>query len=52
MGAMAFQITSLTIAYSTVYSGADKKKNIKAPRHWPVWEEFAVDRWILLTKGQ
>ena len=25
MGAMASQITSLTIVYSTVYSGADKK---------------------------
>ena len=35
MGAMASQIASLTIVYSTVYSGADKK-NIKAPRHWPL----------------
>ena len=35
MGKMASQITSLTIVYSTVYSGADKK-NIKAPRHWPL----------------
>ena len=26
MGAMASQITSLTIAYSTVYSGADQGK--------------------------
>ena len=26
MGAMVFQITSLTIVYSTVYSGSDKKK--------------------------
>ena len=26
MGTMASQITSLTIVYSTVYSGADKKK--------------------------
>ena len=25
MGAMAFQITSLAVVYSTVYSGADKK---------------------------
>ena len=38
MSAMAFQITSLTIVYSTVYSGADKK-NIKAPRHWSLWGE-------------
>ena len=27
MGAMASQITSLTIVYSTVYSNADKKKS-------------------------
>ena len=27
MGAMASQITSLTIAYSTVYSGADQRKH-------------------------
>ena len=27
MGAMASQITSLTIAYSTVYSGADLRKH-------------------------
>ena len=36
---MVSQITSLTIVYSTVYSGADKK-NIKAPRHWPLRGEF------------
>ena len=29
MVAMASQITSLTIVYSTVYSGADKKKTSK-----------------------
>ena len=33
MGAIASQITSLTIVFSTVYADADKK--IKAPRHWP-----------------
>ena len=33
MGAIASQITSLTIVYSTVYSGADKK-DMKAPRYW------------------
>ena len=27
MGGMAFQITSLTIVYSTVYSGADQRKH-------------------------
>ena len=30
MGAMASQITSLTIVYLTVYSGADKKHRISA----------------------
>ena len=34
MSLMASQITSLTIVYPTVYSGPDKKKTIKAPRHW------------------
>ena len=29
MGAMACQITSLTILYSTVYTGADEKKTWK-----------------------
>ena len=28
------------------------KENIKAPRHWPLWAEFAGDRWIPRTKGQ
>ena len=32
MGAMASQITSIT----TVYSKAQIKENIKAPRHWPL----------------
>ena len=35
MGAMASQINSLMIVYSTVYSGAEKK-HIKVPRHWPL----------------
>ena len=41
MGAMVSQITSLTIVYSTVYSGADQRK-IKAPRHWPL---RGIHRW-------
>ena len=41
MGAMASQITSLTIAYWTVKSGADQRK-IKAPRHWPLWGDSPV----------
>ena len=39
MGAIASQITSLVIVYSTVYSGWDQE-NIKAPRHWPLCGEF------------
>ena len=27
-------------------------KNIKAPRHCPLWGEFTSDRWITRTKGQ
>ena len=50
MGAMASQITSLTIVYSTVYSGPDQ--NIKAPHHWPLCGEFTGDWWISRTKGQ
>ena len=34
LSAMASQITSLTIVYSTVYSGADQR-NIRVPRYWP-----------------
>ena len=51
MGAMASQITSLAIVYSTVYSD-QIKENIKAPRHWPLWWEFTGYRWIPCTKGQ
>ena len=44
MGAMATQITSLTIVYSTVYSGADKRKHqssaspafMRGIHRWPV----------------
>ena len=28
------------------------KESIKAPRHWPLCEEFTGDRWIPRTKGQ
>ena len=51
IGTIASQITSLIIVYSTVYSGADKK-NLKAPRHWPLCGEFTGDRWIPRKKGQ
>ena len=51
MGAMASQITSLTIVYLTVYSGADQG-NIEAPRQWPLCLEFTGDRGIPHTNGQ
>ena len=38
MGAMASQITSLTIAYSTVYSGADERKDQSSASLAFVWE--------------
>ena len=51
LGAIASQITSLAIVYSGFYSGADKK-NVKAPRPWPLCGEFTGDRWIPHTSGQ
>ena len=48
---MASQISSITIVYSPVYSDANQR-NIKAPRHWPLWWEFTGDRWIPRTNGQ
>ena len=47
MRAMASQIISLTIVYSTVYAGTGKK-NIKAPCHWPLTRKmFPFDDVIL-----
>ena len=43
MGAMASQITDVSIVYSTACSGADQRK-IKAPRHWPLWGDFPSQR--------
>ena len=37
MGAMASQITSLTIAYSTVYSGTDQSKHQSSASLAHVW---------------
>ena len=51
MGMVTSQITSLTIVYSIVYSGADQG-SIKAPSHWPLCGEFTSDRWIPHTNGQ
>ena len=47
MSAMASKITSLTIVYSTVYSGADQRKQQSSASL-----AFARDRWIPRTKGQ
>ena len=53
MGAMASQITSLSIVYSTVYLDVgEKNNNTKAPRHWPLCGEFTGHRWIPHTNGQ
>ena len=41
---MTYQITSLTIVYSTIYL-----ENIKTPRHWALWVEFTGDRCIPVT---
>ena len=51
MGAMASQITSLTIVYSTI-NLAQIKENIKAPRHLHLCGEFTGHRSIPRTKGQ
>ena len=48
MDAIASQITSITIVYSTVHSDANKR-NIKVLRHWPLCREFTGDRWIPRT---
>ena len=51
MDEMASQITSLTIVYSILYSGADRRKQ-KVPRHWPLYGEFTGDWWIPRTNGE
>ena len=47
MGAIASQITSLTIVYTTVYSGADQRKISKLC----ITGRFTGDRWIPHTNG-
>ena len=51
MSAMASQITSLTM-FTQPLIQAQIKENTKAARHWPLWGEFTVDRWIPRTKDQ
>ena len=51
MSTMASQITSLTIVYSTVYSGTDQRKH-RSSVSLALWGEFTGDRWIPHTKDQ
>ena len=50
MGTMASQITSLTIVYSTVYSGTDEKNQSSASLAF--FGEFNGDQWVPRTNGQ
>ena len=55
MGVMVSQITSLTIAYSTIYSGTDQRKHqssaspafVRGSHHWPV---NSPHRWPVMPK--
>ena len=47
MGTIASQMTSLQL-----FSRAQIKENIKAPRHWPFCKEFTGDRGSPRTNDQ
>ena len=67
MGAIASQITSLTIVYSTVYSGADQSKYqrpsslafvlgiyggpVKSPHKWPVTRKMVPFDDVIMKKS-
>ena len=51
MGAIASQITTLTVVYSTVYSGADQRKH-QSSASLAFVRGIHRDRWIPRTKGQ
>ena len=51
MTTMASQITSLTVVYSIVYSGANQRKHQSSTSLAFVWG-IQRDRWIPRTKGQ
>ena len=53
MSAIASQITSLTIVYSTVFFKAQiKTSKLRITHdHWPLWGEFIGDRWIPRIKS-
>ena len=68
MGAIASQITSLTIVYSTVYSGADQRKHqssvslafvrgihrspVNSPHKWPVTRKMFQFDDVIMLKQQ
>ena len=49
MGAMASQITILTIVYSTVYSGADQGKPVNSTHKWPVTFDDVIMFFVTYT---
>ena len=51
MGAIASQITSLTIVYLTVYSDGDQRKS-QSSASLAFVREFTGDRWIPRTNCQ
>ena len=51
MSTIAYQITSFTIVYSTVYSGTDQRKHQSSASLAFVWG-IHRDRWIPRTNGQ
>ena len=67
MGTMASQITSITIVYSTVYPGADQRKNqsssslalvrgihmgpMNSPHKWPVTRKMFPFDYIIMSCG-
>ena len=53
MGAIASLITSLTIVYLTVYSGADQRNCGNSPHKWPVTRKmFPFDNIIMFWCGR
>ena len=64
MGAMASQITSLTIVYSTVYSGVDQRKHqssaslafvrgtVNSPHKWPVTRKMFPFDDVIILRGK
>ena len=55
MGTMASQITTLTIVYSTVYSGADQRKHQTSVspafvRGIHRWHEYSPHKWSVTRK--